>query len=579
MKKKIISLIIILVLIVLAVVAYFVVKNINEKNRDYQIEQITDYKYFVSKSNQNQKYGVIDTTGNVIIQEQYESIQIPNPSKDVFICVNQDGTKAYNSSAQEIYSEFGEIEALQLKNVSTDLIYEKSVLKYKSNDKYGLISVDGEKITEPIYEEIDTLQYKEGELLVKQNGKYGVINNKGHILVNIEYDQIQADTFYDETNLYRYDGYIVSNTTEEGYRYGYVSYNGKKILDTVYNDLKRLSEVGNRDEAYLLVAENGRYGVFKNDTQILENEYQSISFDANNEVFVVQKGKKYGINDISGKQVLDCKFEQIDVKGRNLYAKTEQNTVEVYTSQGELTNISEDTIFIDVPEKQGYMIRILTEGENTIYTLCKDEQPVTNENYQYISYLQNDLFIASKVGENLGIIDIQGSPKTEFKYSSIQLIPDTKLIQMTTQNNEIIEIADENAKSIVQMEKGVISNEKQYIKISNNIENKYILKDGKEISNKDLFSSNTLFAISKDGKWGFADKNDTVKIDTIYDNVTEFNEYGFAGVLKDGKWGIIKEDGTIILEPTYEFLAQIEPYFIGTYYQVKYGSGQTYYTK
>src|SRR5699024_9297079 len=98
--------------IVLAVVAYFVVKNINEKNRDYQIEQITDYKYFVSKSNQNQKYGVIDTTGNVIIQEQYESIQIPNPSKDVFICVNQDGTKAYNSSAQEIYSEFGEIEAL-----------------------------------------------------------------------------------------------------------------------------------------------------------------------------------------------------------------------------------------------------------------------------------------------------------------------------------------------------------------------------------------------------------------------------------------------------------------------------------
>src|SRR5699024_5677771 len=104
--------------------------------------------------------------------------------------------KAYNSSAQEIYSEFGEIEALQLKNVSTDLIYEKSVLKYKSNDKYGLISVDGEKITEPIYEEIDTLQYKEGELLVKQNGKYGVINNKGHILVNIEYDQIQADTFY-----------------------------------------------------------------------------------------------------------------------------------------------------------------------------------------------------------------------------------------------------------------------------------------------------------------------------------------------------------------------------------------------
>ena len=49
-----------------------------------------------------------------------------------------------------------------------------------------------------------------------------------------------------------------------------------------------------------------------------------------------------------------------------------------------------------------------------------------------------------------------------------------------------------------------------------------------------------------------------------YDEITEINQYGFAGIKKDGKWGVINKDGEVILEPTYESNS-INPVFIGKY--------------
>ena len=59
--------------------------------------------------------------------------------------------------------------------------------------------------------------------------------------------------------------------------------------------------------------------------------------------------------------------------------------------------------------------------------------------------------------------------------------------------------------------------------------------------------------------------------------VTEFNEYGFAGVKKEGKWGVINENGEIVQEPTYE-LEIVSPKFIGKYYRADEAYGSNYYT-
>ena len=67
-------------------------------------------------------------------------------------------------------------------------------------------------------------------------------------------------------------------------------------------------------------------------------------------------------------------------------------------------------------------------------------------------------------------------------------------------------------------------------------------------------------------------------IEPKYEMVTEFNEYGFAGIKQDGKWGSIDTQGNIIAEPIYEMTESL-PDFINQYYKVDYGYGIPYYTK
>ena len=102
--------------------------------------------------------------------------------------------------------------------------------------------------------------------------------------------------------------------------------------------------------------------------------------------------------------------------------------------------------------------------------------------------------------------------------------------------------------------------------------------EGNEKENKEILN-NKLFADVKNGKWGFIDSNGNVIVDYIYDNVTEFNSYGFAGIKKDGKWGSINDEGKVIIEPTYTLnINTNEIDFIGEYYKYTYGYKKFNYT-
>ena len=262
-----------------------------------------------------------------------------------------------------------------------------------------------------------------------------------------------------------------------------------------------------------------------------------------------------------------------------MYAEKEDGTTEVYSAEGKKMDIDVNSIVLDIPNKDGYTINIDTENNETIYKICKQGNPVSTEKYKYISYLTNDLFIASRKDEKLGIIDLTETPKTEFNYTSIQVIADTELIQLSNSTDNTIEIMNNKAESILEMKNATVVKEGLYVKITNESNKKYITLEGKEVASEEVLSSNELFASVKNGKWGFVDKSGNVKVDYQYDRVTEFNEYGFAGFLKDKKWGVLNKDGSVLVEPTYDLGVQAQPSFIANYYMIDNGSGQIYYAK
>ena len=65
----------------------------------------------------------------------------------------------------------------------------------------------------------------------------------------------------------------------------------------------------------------------------------------------------------------------------------------------------------------------------------------------------------------------------------------------------------------------------------------YLTADGKKVDNKTVYLENQLYSSKENGKWGFVDLKDNVIVDYQYDEITEINQYGFAGIKKDGKWG------------------------------------------
>ena len=574
MKKKNIITIIILIIIIAIIAGIFIYKGIMEKEKEYNIAEVNKYNYFSLK--ENEKFGVIDNQGNIIIEPQYDDVKIPNPEKNVFICYEGQTTKVMNDKKEQIYTEYNNITPLVLKNVSTDLRYEKSVLKYEEDGKYGLISLEGKKITNPIYEEIDTLQYKEGEFVIKKDNKYGIMNINGYVIINPEYDNIKADAYYSPDTGYKNDGYIVSNTTDEGYRYGYIDSEGNKILDTNYNDLYRINYEG---ETYLICAENGKYGLFNKDKNIIPNEYQAITYIEGDNLCLVQKGKKYGIITLEGSMILQVRYNQIDINGDYIYTTDENSEIKVYDKKGNEVEVNQNTTISTIQENPEYKIYIDTSNGTTLYSIYQGENKITNGNYNYIGYLSNNNYIASRQNEKLGVIDQNENIKLEMKYDTIRKIDGTKLVEADIQSTNTIELYNSNLEKIAEMNNATLTIEDNYIKLSSTTEIRYFDLEGKEKQNTEIFPENTIFAKSQNGKWGFVDKNGQVVVDYQYDEVTEQNEYGFAGVKLNDKWGIVDKNGKIIVEPTYEINTEETPEFIGTYYRVTYGFGEFYYTR
>lgn len=66
----------------------------------------------------------------------------------------------------------------------------------------------------------------------------------------------------------------------------------------------------------------------------------------------------------------------------------------------------------------------------------------------------------------------------------------------------------------------------------------------------DILTNDEIIAVSKDGKWGFAQSNGKILIEPVYEDARSFSN-GLAAVKKDGKWGFIDRDGNLVID--YQF--------------------------
>lgn len=565
MNKKIRWIIIGIVAVI--IIAISIMAIINEVQLHYKVEEISEYKYFTLE--QNQKYGVIDRNGNIVIEAEYGAVQIPNPSKAIFVCVKEynENTKeyetvVYNEKKEVLLSNYKNVQAISIYTNVNSTPYEKSVLTYKENGKYGLINLEGKQITKPVYDEISSINYKEGTFLVKQNELEGIINMKGKVIIKCEYESVTSDNYYSENGNKKQAGFIVSKKTEDGYRYGYANYRGTIILNPIYTQLERVTEIANEKGVYFIAFENGQAGLLKNNKEILNYEYEDIQYNVLGSIFVTKRNGKYGAVNQEGTTILYPEYDNVYTGGMYLNALKDKD-IFIFDLNG--NKIETNEVSKTKTENANYYITI--DKNNKYKVVDSKDNIIIDKDYTYIEYLPGDYFIVERDSKS-GIIDSNGKSVIELKYDSISRINETDILQMETNKN--IALYNLNMKEIVSMDNAIVKevkDEKAYILLYSDTDFKYLDKKGNILTSQNLFENNSLFAKNINGKWGFVDKDGNLKVQNDYELVTDFNKYGFAGIKKDGKWGSINQNGEVVQEPTYDLKRNI-PEFVGKYYRV-----------
>lgn len=572
-KNNKVKILILAMLIVLLGIGIYIISK--SKKNNYSVEEISKYKYH--QLNKAGKYGVISAKGDILVEPEYDSIKIPNPEKDVFICDKENSTVILNENNEEILKQYEEVTAISINGIVSSLPYEKRVLKYKQDGKYGLIDYNGKVITKAIYDEIKGLENKESELLVKKDGKYGVINDRGVKLIKEEYDGIVADGYYTEKDKYALSGYITNNRTNNGYRYGYLNYKLEKVLKTEYNEVTRVLEIDEGQDVYIIASKNGKYGILKNNKKVVNYDYQDIEYDANNNVFILQRNLQYGVSDINGKSILPVQYKELEFKG--IYIQVLERETEDYkyfNLEGSEIKEAKYTSVLKT-DVNNYFITINQDGLYGI--INKDQKELVENKYNYLEYLFDEFFIAAKEDGKLGIINTKDSILVEFKYEILQKIQDTNVVEAKILKENKSELYGKGMEKICSVNNAYIYKRDNYIEVYLVEDTRYFDLEGKELTAQEIFKENKLFARKIDNKWGFVNKQNNVVVEAIYDKVTEFNSYGFAGIKKDGKWGVINDSGEIVIEPTYNIEeTNTAPEFLGQYYKIYYGYGESYYT-
>lgn len=153
---------------------------------------------------ENGKYGVT-CADKTIISPKYDNLAIINPITDLFLVTIDNVTKIIDKFEKDPFPDFDEIGLLKSVGNNSSMWYENAI-KFKLNDKYGLINLNGLQLLPAEYDDIKSLNYKKDYLILSQNKKQKLIRLSSYTSKDITgiFDSIKIlgiDIDFDNTDI------------------------------------------------------------------------------------------------------------------------------------------------------------------------------------------------------------------------------------------------------------------------------------------------------------------------------------------------------------------------------------------
>lgn len=267
-------------------------KKLEIENNTRIILGIGKYLYSVK----NNKLGVIDKNGKVIITPKYDNFLKLN-DRDIMIGYKDGKSYLINLETKKEklldYENFGEES-------------EGMILTLKDR-KLGYIDIEGNEIIPNKYEAAFKVQMGSKYLQVKENEKWMLVNKKGEVYKELPYDDLGE---------YK-DGYIlvVSNN-----KLGYIDDEGNEKI------VPQFIYATSFKNGYAVVGEESGFGVInKENEKVIPLIYDEVEIK-DNYVYVKMDNKR-GILDLNGHEILPVIYDELgDIENNILFYKKDNES-------------------------------------------------------------------------------------------------------------------------------------------------------------------------------------------------------------------------------------------------------------
>jgi hypothetical protein len=296
------------------------------------------------------KVGLINQRGEVIFNPQFEDIKIIN--SELFGVKQADNWTIINKEQKIILKE---------KYNKIELLEDGAFLLFYWENKCGLATREGKLITSAQYDAIQPSPV--GTFYIKKGEKYGIINLDGQEILPPKFDKV------------KYDIQSFIFVQNENY-WGLFDAQTNGVLPLEWQDWVLFSgsiiRLRKKENAVLFDL---------NTRQFITNKKYDNYIPYSDDKIVVRQGNKVGLIDLNGRELLRCRYSEIQPFGNDLYrVKNEGNW-----------GIVQDGDSLILPTK-----------------------------YDFITPLSGSVS-AIKNGETFGIVNLQGQIVIPFEFSKISI--------------------------------------------------------------------------------------------------------------------------------------------------------------
>lgn len=419
-----------------------------------------------------------------------------------------------------------------------------------SNGKWGVIDNKGSVIIDLNYKEMIVVPDKKTDLFIVtydvnyENGTYKtkILDKNGREKLS-NFNNVQAIENYNNNEVW-YESNVLKY--QKNGKWGLITFDGKEIIPADYDKIYALPGI----QKSIIIEKDGLVGLVSNSLGeiVIKPNYAEITSLTNtydNGYIVKNKDSYYGIITTDKKTILNFKYDDIShVTGGDMYVVTEEGKTKLIKKDGETVL---DSGFDEIISIDGDSIIIKKDGK---YGVIKVSGTVVIPlEYDDLKYTFDRNYIAKK-NDKYGIIKSGNETIIDFKYLSATYRKEANFIEAETEDYKT-DIIDSSFNTVLS---GVIisevNREKGYIRVRLDDEYQYYNFKFEKKKTQDVLTTNTLFLVKENGKYGYENKNGNKVVDCIYDDATEQNELGYVAVNKDGLWGSLKSNGSVALNPS-----------------------------